>query len=123
MGGAIRVDPNDALAYYNRGLGPGPGIWRQHPAEALNWIPERGHPPVRQGPFIPWGRKSCDPRSAAVATGTVEPGVVDGLLVFDAADEEPATAAMLHLASFGNVHTQTARAYRSDEMAGIVAKL
>ena len=51
MGGAIRVDPNDALAYYNRGLGPGPGIWRQHPAEALNWIPERGHPPVRQSPW------------------------------------------------------------------------
>ena len=50
-------------------------------------------------------------------------GPVDGVLIFDAPDEETATTAMLHLASFGNVHTQTSRAYRADEMEGIVGKL
>ena len=50
-------------------------------------------------------------------------GPFDGLLVFDAPDEETATAAMLRLGSLGNVHTQTARAYKAAEMEGILAKL
>jgi uncharacterized protein with GYD domain len=50
-------------------------------------------------------------------------GPFDGLLVFDAPDEETATAAMLHLGSLGNVHTQTARAYKAAEMEGILTKL
>ena len=49
-------------------------------------------------------------------------GPTDGLLLFDAPDEETATAAMLHLAARGAVKTQTCRAYRADEMSGIVAK-
>ena len=40
-------------------------------------------------------------------------GSFDGLIVFDAPDEETATALMLRLGSFGNVHTQTARALPS----------
>lgn len=50
-------------------------------------------------------------------------GPFDGLLVFDAPDDETATALMLHLGSSGNVHTQTARAYKAAEMEGILAKL
>lgn len=43
-------------------------------------------------------------------------GRFDGLIIFDAPDEETATAAMLHLGSLGNVQTQTSRAYRAAEM-------
>ena len=50
-------------------------------------------------------------------------GPFDGLVIFDAPDEETATALMLHLGSFGNVHTQTARAYDTEEMEPILGKL
>ena len=50
-------------------------------------------------------------------------GPFDGLVVFDAPDGETATALMLHLGSFGNVNTQTARAYQADEMEAILGKL
>ena len=50
-------------------------------------------------------------------------GPFDGIIVFDASDDETATALMLHLGSFGNVHTQTARAYQAAEMEQILGKL
>jgi uncharacterized protein with GYD domain len=50
-------------------------------------------------------------------------GPFDALLVFDAPDEETATALMLQLCSAGSVHTQTARAYKTVEMEGILAKM
>jgi uncharacterized protein with GYD domain len=50
-------------------------------------------------------------------------GRFDGLIVFDAPDEETATALMLHLSSFGNVHTETMRAYQAVEMEQILGKL
>jgi uncharacterized protein with GYD domain len=50
-------------------------------------------------------------------------GPFDGLVVFDAPDEETATALMLQVSSQGNIQTQTARAYRANEMEGILAKL
>lgn len=50
-------------------------------------------------------------------------GPFDGVLVFDAPDDETATAAMLQLGSFGNVRTQTARAYQAAEMEQILGKL
>jgi uncharacterized protein with GYD domain len=46
----------------------------------------------------------------------LDAGPFDGLIVFDAPDEETATALMLQLGSLGNVHTQTARAYKAAEM-------
>lgn len=49
-------------------------------------------------------------------------GPYDGLLVFDAPDDETATALMLQVTSMGNVHSQTARAYDADEMEQILAK-
>lgn len=50
-------------------------------------------------------------------------GPSDGLVIFEAPDEETATAAMLRLGSLGNVHTQTTRAYKAAEMEQVLAKL
>ena len=50
-------------------------------------------------------------------------GSIDGVLIFDAPDEETATAAMMHLGSSGNVHTQTSRAFEAGEMQTILGKL
>jgi len=50
-------------------------------------------------------------------------GPFDGVIVFDAPDDETATALMLQLGSFGNVQTQTARAYQAAEMANVLAKM
>jgi uncharacterized protein with GYD domain len=50
-------------------------------------------------------------------------GYFDGVVIFDAPDDESATAAMLHLSAQGNVHTTTARAFRSTEMEKVVAIL
>lgn len=48
-------------------------------------------------------------------------GPFDGLLLFEAPDSQAATAAMLHLASLGNVKTQTAQAFTAAEMEKILA--
>jgi uncharacterized protein with GYD domain len=50
-------------------------------------------------------------------------GAFDGLLVFEAPDDESATALMLHLGTKGNVQTTTARAFTATEMDGILSKL
>jgi uncharacterized protein with GYD domain len=50
-------------------------------------------------------------------------GDFDGVLVYEAPDEETATALMLHLGSLDNVHTSTVRAFVASEMEKILAKL
>jgi uncharacterized protein with GYD domain len=50
-------------------------------------------------------------------------GAFDGVLVWEAPDEETATAALLHLGSLGNVRTQTARAFGPAEMQKILGLL
>ncbi len=50
-------------------------------------------------------------------------GEHDGLLILEAPDDETATAAILHLAVMGNVHTSTCRAFTASEMDKIVSKL
>lgn len=50
-------------------------------------------------------------------------GAFDGLLIFDASDEETAAALMVHVGSLGNVHTRTVRAFSAPEMEEILAKL
>jgi len=50
-------------------------------------------------------------------------GYFDGIVVFDAPDDESATAAMLHLSALGNVHTTTARAFGAAEMSKVVGLL
>lgn len=50
-------------------------------------------------------------------------GPFDGALIFDAPDDETATAAMLQLSSLGNVQTTTARAFDSADMEKVVAAM
>jgi uncharacterized protein with GYD domain len=50
-------------------------------------------------------------------------GAFDGAIVFDAADDETATAALLHLGSLGNVQTSTARAFNAAETGKILSRL
>src|SRR6185295_6810238 len=50
-------------------------------------------------------------------------GAYDGLLIFEAPDDETATALMLHLGTSGNVQTTTGRAFTAAEMDGILAKI
>jgi uncharacterized protein with GYD domain len=50
-------------------------------------------------------------------------GTFDGVIIFDAPDDETATAVMLAQASKGNVHTSTVRAFEAAEMEKIVGKL
>ena len=47
-------------------------------------------------------------------------GSFDGLLIFDAPDDETATALMLRLGSLDNVHTATSRAFVAAEMDKIL---
>ena len=49
-------------------------------------------------------------------------GAFDGVLIFDAPDDETATALMLHLGSQGNVQTRTARAFTAEEMDKILTR-
>lgn len=50
-------------------------------------------------------------------------GPFDGLLVFDAPDDETATAMLLYLGTLGNVQTTTARAFTAAEMDKVLAKM
>lgn len=50
-------------------------------------------------------------------------GAYDGLIVFDAPDDETATAAMLSLSSREDVTTQTLRSFNAAEMSKIVASI
>jgi uncharacterized protein with GYD domain len=50
-------------------------------------------------------------------------GAYDGVIVFDAADDESATIAMLALSSQDNVATQTMRCFTAADMGKIVAKI
>ena len=49
-------------------------------------------------------------------------GKFDGVLIFEAPDDETATALMLHLGMLGNAQTQTTRVFTSPEMEKILAK-
>jgi uncharacterized protein with GYD domain len=48
-------------------------------------------------------------------------GACDGLLIFEAPDDETATALMLHLGSLGNLQTTTTRAFNAAEMDKVLA--
>ena len=50
-------------------------------------------------------------------------GPFDGLVIYEAPDDETATALMLHLGSLDNVHTSTARAFVASEMDKVLALL
>lgn len=50
-------------------------------------------------------------------------GPSDGLVIYEAPDDETATALMLYLGSLDNVHTSTMRAFVASEMDAVLAKL
>ena len=50
-------------------------------------------------------------------------GAYDGLIIFDAPDDETATAAILSLSSREHVATQTLRSFTASEMSKIVGKV
>jgi uncharacterized protein with GYD domain len=50
-------------------------------------------------------------------------GAYDGVVVFDAPDDETATAGMLSLSSQDNVSTQTLRSFSATEMSKILGKV
>jgi uncharacterized protein with GYD domain len=50
-------------------------------------------------------------------------GSYDWVLLLEAPDDQSVTAFTLKLGSLGNVKTQTMRAFRSEEMEGILAKI
>jgi uncharacterized protein with GYD domain len=47
----------------------------------------------------------------------------DGVLIFDASDDETATTFLLAVGAMGNVHTTTCRAFTAAEMDKILAKV
>ena len=49
-------------------------------------------------------------------------GDYDGVMIFQAPDDETATALMLQVGAQGNVRTTTMRAFTAGEMDGILAK-
>ena len=50
-------------------------------------------------------------------------GAHDGLIIFDAPDDETATAAMLSLSSREHVTTETLRSFTATEMSKILGKI
>ncbi len=50
-------------------------------------------------------------------------GTFDVVIIMEAANDESAAAAMVGLASLGNVRTQTLRAFNAAEMKEIISKL
>ena len=61
-------------------------------------------------------------KRGAKVTGTYWAlGAFDGVLIFDAPDDETAAGLMLELSALGNVQTQTARAFTAAEMEKVLA--
>ncbi len=50
-------------------------------------------------------------------------GAYDGLIIFDAPDEETATAAMLSLSSREHITTQTLRSFTATEMNKVLGRI
>jgi uncharacterized protein with GYD domain len=50
-------------------------------------------------------------------------GAYDEVVLFDAPDDETMTAFACKVSSLGNVKTETMRAFRKDEMEGILSKI
>ena len=50
-------------------------------------------------------------------------GAYDGVVIVEAPDDETMSAVILKVGSLGNVKAQTLRAFRRNEMEGILAKI
>src|SRR5271167_258497 len=87
--------------------------------------------------FTQQGMKGIDEttkRAAAVKAAAKKMGVKvtdiywtlgdhDGVLIFDAPDDETAATLLLHIGASGNVHTTTVRAFNAAEMDKILTKV
>jgi uncharacterized protein with GYD domain len=77
--------------------------------------------------FQDTGQRAASFKTAAEKLGVKVRGIYwtlaafDGVVVFEAPDDETATALMLRLASQGFVQTQTARAFTATEMVQVLA--
>ena len=85
---------------------------------------EQGIQSIRESPKRAAAFKSAAKKMGVNITGVYWTlGNFDGVLIFDAPDDDAATAAMLQLSSQGNVHTTTARAFGATEMEKIIGLL
>jgi uncharacterized protein with GYD domain len=75
------------------------------------------------------GKRAAAFKAAAKKMGVKVTGVYwtlgyfDGVIIFDAPDDESATAAMLYLSGQGHVHTTTCRAFQTGEIEKVVGML
>ncbi len=75
------------------------------------------------------GKRATAFKAAAKKMGVKVTGIYwtlapfDGVIIFDAPDDETATAAMLSLSAQGNVTTTTARAFAAGEIEKVVGML
>jgi uncharacterized protein with GYD domain len=67
-------------------------------------------------------RKSVEAAGGKVISQYWLVGEVDGCVVFEAPDDQAASALLLSLARLGNVRTRTLRVYDTKEFEGILAK-
>ncbi len=78
--------------------------------------------------------KDTTKRAAAIKVATKKMGIkvtqiywtlgaYDGLLIFEAPDDETAAGLLLQLGAEGNIHTTTVRAFNAGEMDGILEKI
>ena len=82
---------------------------------------EQGIQNIRESPKRAAAFKSAAKKLGVKVTGIYWTlGSFDGVVVFDAPDDERATAAMLYLSSQGNVQTTTARAFDSGEIEKVI---
>ena len=87
---------------------------------------EKGLEEITESPKRAAAFKAAAKKMGVKVTGTYwTMGHFDGVMIFEAPDDETAAAATLLLTSQGYVHTTTARAFEAAEMGkvvGIVAK-
>ena len=91
---------------------------------ALIDFTEQGIRDIKESP----GRAADFDSMAEAAGATIKgqywtAGSHDGVLIFDAADDESASVLLLRLAAGGNVRTELMRAFDKDEMAALVTRL
>ena len=68
--------------------------------------------------------KAAAKKMGVKVTGTYwTTGYFDGVMIFEAPDDETAAAATMQLSGQGFVHTTTARAFEADEMGKVVGML
>lgn len=67
--------------------------------------------------------KSAKAAGVAVTAVYWTLGAYDGVLLFEAEDDEAAAAAMMSLAIKGNVRSQTMRAFTRDEIGAVLSRV